>query len=77
MASQSHTPAHAADVEVLVRRSMTKGYELFSLLTPPAYIAFVLARKGRGHLSVNRFLRATWVGGAVGETCGLHACFVL
>jgi len=57
---------------------MTKAYELFSLLTPPAYIAFVLARKGRGHLSVNRFLRATWVGSAVGEisqssrvACGL------
>src|SRR5438132_664177 len=77
MASQSHTPAHAADVEVLVRRSMTKGYELFSLLTPPAYIAFVLARKGKGHLSVNRFLRATWVSGAVGETCSPHACFAL
>ncbi|KIM57101.1 hypothetical protein SCLCIDRAFT_1219784 [Scleroderma citrinum Foug A] len=66
MASQSDTRAHAADVEVLVRRSMTKAYELFSLLTPPAYVAFVLARKGRGHLSINRFLRATWVGGAVG-----------
>lgn len=58
---------HAADVEFLVRRSMTKGYQLFSLLTPPAYMAFVLARKGRAHFSINRFLRATWVGGAVGK----------
>lgn len=55
-----------ADVEVLVRRSMTKGYELFSLLTPPAYTTFILARKGRGHFTMNRFLRATWVGGTIG-----------
>lgn len=53
-------------MEVLVRRGMTKGYEVFSLLTPPAYAAFVLMRKGKGHFTVNRFLRATWVGGAVG-----------
>jgi hypothetical protein len=58
---------HAADVEFLVRRSMTKGYQLFSLLTPTAYATFILARKGRAQFSINRFLRATWVGGAVGE----------
>jgi len=58
---------HAADVEFLVRRSMTKGYQLFSLLTPPAYVTFILARKGRAQFSINRFLRATWVGGAVGK----------
>ena len=57
----------AVDVEFLVRRSMTKGYQLFSLLTPPAYAAFILARKGRAQFSINRFLRATWVGGAVGK----------
>ncbi|KAN0075491.1 hypothetical protein V8E55_011514 [Tylopilus felleus] len=62
--------AHAADVQFLVRRSMTKGYELFSLLTPPAYAAFVLARKGRAQFSINHFLRATWVGGAVGCAAG-------
>ncbi|KAI6036872.1 hypothetical protein BKA83DRAFT_194320 [Pisolithus microcarpus] len=66
MAAQSDALARSADVEVLVRRSMTKGYELLSLLTPPAYTAFVLARKGRGHLTVNRFLRANWIGGAAG-----------
>lgn len=66
MAAQSDVLARSADVEVLVRRSMTKGYELLSLLTPPAYTAFVLARKGRGHLTVNRFLRANWIGGAAG-----------
>ncbi|KAI6164297.1 hypothetical protein EDD17DRAFT_1563656 [Pisolithus thermaeus] len=66
MAAQGDVLARNADVEVLVRRSMTKGYELLSLLTPPAYTACVLARKGRGHLTVNRFLRATWIGGATG-----------
>lgn len=59
--------SHAADVEFLVRRSMTKGYQLFSLLSPPAYVAFIFARKGRAQFSINRFLRATWVGGAVGK----------
>ncbi|KAI6043036.1 hypothetical protein EDC04DRAFT_824505 [Pisolithus marmoratus] len=66
MDAQNQSFARDADVEVLVRRSMTKGYELFSLLTPPAYMALVLARKGRGHLTANRFLRATWIGGATG-----------
>ncbi|KAG9318121.1 hypothetical protein JVU11DRAFT_188 [Chiua virens] len=61
---------HFADVEFLVRRSMTKGYRLFSLLTPPAYTAFVLVRKGRAHFSINRFLRATWIGGAAGCAAG-------
>lgn len=58
--------AHAADTEYLVRRGMGKGYQLLSLATPPIYAAFVMARKGRSHFSVNRFLRATWVGGAAG-----------
>ncbi|KAG2348559.1 hypothetical protein BDR05DRAFT_904108 [Suillus weaverae] len=66
MGSERLSSTHAADMEVLVRRGMTKGYEVFSLLAPPAYAAFVLMRKGKGHFTVNRFLRATWVGGAVG-----------
>ncbi|KAG1749098.1 uncharacterized protein EDB91DRAFT_833930 [Suillus paluster] len=66
MSSERFSAVHAADMEILVRRGMTKGYELFSLLTPPAYVAFVLMRKGKAHFTVNRFLRATWVGGAVG-----------
>lgn len=66
---------HAADVEFLVRRSMTKGYQLFSLLTPPAYATFILARKGRAQFSINRFLRATWVGGAVGKLLLAILCF--
>jgi hypothetical protein len=60
--------ARVADTEYLVRRSMTKGYQLFSILTPPIYASFSLFQKGRGHLTVNRLLRATWLGGAVG-TC--------
>ncbi|KAF9228783.1 hypothetical protein BS17DRAFT_772510 [Gyrodon lividus] len=70
MSSERHLEPHAVDTQFLVRRSMTKGYELFSLLTPPAYIAFILARKGRAQFSVNRFLRATWAGGAVGCVAG-------
>ena len=58
--------ARAADTEYLTRRSMTKGYELFSFLTPPLYTAYVLLRKPKGHFNVNRLLRATWFGGATG-----------
>lgn len=66
MSSEKLSATHAADMEIIVRRGMTKGYEVFSLLTPPVYAAFVFMRKGKGHFTVNRFLRATWVGGAVG-----------
>jgi glutamate synthase domain-containing protein 1 len=62
--------AHEADTEFLVRRGMTKGYQWLSLLTPPAYVAFVLSQRGRAHLSVNRLLRATWIGGAAGIVGG-------
>ncbi|KAF9234767.1 hypothetical protein BU15DRAFT_89837 [Melanogaster broomeanus] len=70
MSSEGHVAPQAVDTQFLVRRSMTKGYEFFSLLTPPAYTAFILARKGRAHFTINRFLRATWVGGAVGCVAG-------
>ncbi|KIK95848.1 hypothetical protein PAXRUDRAFT_11183 [Paxillus rubicundulus Ve08.2h10] len=70
MSSEEHLSPRAVDTQFLVRRSMTKGYELFSLLTPPVYIAFILARKGRAHFSANRFLRAAWVGGAAGCATG-------
>jgi len=60
----------SADVEYMVRRGMTKGYQIFSLLTPPLYAGFVLARRGRSQFSVNRFLRATWLGGAGGSVGG-------
>jgi hypothetical protein len=66
--------AHAADTEFLVRRGMSKGYQWLSLLTPPAYTAFVLSQRGRAHFSINRLLRATWVGGAVGVAGGGTLC---
>jgi hypothetical protein len=66
MTDQDYKVVVSADVEYLVRRKMTKGYQLFSLLTPPLYTAFVLARRGRSQFSMNRFLRATWVGGVAG-----------
>ena len=54
----------AADQEYLVRRSMLRGYQYTSLIAPPTYIAYTLARKRS--LTVNRVLRATWVGGILG-----------
>lgn len=65
--------AHDADVEFFVRRGMTKGYQLLSLLTPPVYTVFALTRYGRSHISVNRLLRATWIGGSAGM-CVLLDC---
>jgi hypothetical protein len=50
---------YTADTEFMVRRGMTKGFEYASLLVPPTYVAFVLARRGRTHLSINNVLRAT------------------
>ena len=61
---------HAADTEFFVRRGMTKGYQFLSLLTPPLYVAFAISRYGRSHVSVNRILRATWVGGSAGVCRG-------
>jgi hypothetical protein len=52
-----------ADSEYVIRHGMTKGYQIFSLIAPPAYAIWVLL--GKGKLSVNRLLRATWIGGAV------------
>lgn len=60
--------AHAADTEYLVRQAMNSGYQWSSLLVPPAYIVYTIARKGRGALSLNRFLRATWLGGLGGTS---------
>lgn len=59
--------ARLADTEYLVRRSMTKGYQLFSIITPPIYAGFSLFRKGRGYFTMNRLLRATWLGGTAGR----------
>jgi hypothetical protein len=57
----------AADTEYLVRKAAKTGYQFASLLIPPVYTAFILARRGRSALSVNRLLRATWVGGLGGR----------
>ncbi|OCH95316.1 hypothetical protein OBBRIDRAFT_618045 [Obba rivulosa] len=62
--------AHAADIEFFVRRGMTKGYQIASLVTPPLYTVIALSRYGRSHFSVNRLLRATWVGGSIGIVSG-------
>jgi len=56
------------DREYLVRHAMTTGYQWSSLLVPPVYIAYVLARRGRVAFSINRILRATWVGGLGGKS---------
>lgn len=61
------TQAHAADTEFFVRRGMTKGYQQMSILAIPLYLGFTIWRKGRSHVTVNRMLRATWIGGGVGE----------
>src|SRR5713226_3681700 len=58
--------ARIADTQYLVRRSMTKGYQLFSILTPPVYIGFSLFRKTSSYITVNRLLRATLLGGVAG-----------
>ncbi|KAL1746982.1 hypothetical protein HDZ31DRAFT_61680 [Schizophyllum fasciatum] len=59
-----------ADIQFLARKGMTSGYEVASLVTPVAYTAYVLAKRGRGALHVNRLLRATWIGGALGAAGG-------
>ncbi len=57
---------HDADTNYLVRQSMQTGLQIFSLLTPPLYTAFVLMRRGKGAWSLNKLFRATWVGGLTG-----------
>lgn len=60
----------AVDREYLVRCSMAKGYQFTSLLAPTLYTAIVLARRRSGALpwSLNRMLRATWIGGVAGQS---------
>ncbi|KAF8522100.1 hypothetical protein BU17DRAFT_44979 [Hysterangium stoloniferum] len=60
----------AADKEFVIRHSMLKGYQAFSLLTPPLYTAVTLFRRGRQGFAINRMLRATWVGGGIGTAIG-------
>lgn len=68
IADDAVTQAHNADIEYFVRRGMTKGYQLASLLTPVVYTVFATTRYGRSHINVNRLLRATWMGGSFGAS---------
>ncbi|TFK25067.1 hypothetical protein FA15DRAFT_591346 [Coprinopsis marcescibilis] len=68
--------AHAADTEFLVRKSMNTGYQVATLLAPPVYTAFIIARRGRSSWSLNRTLRATWVGGFAGSAAFGGATYV-
>ena len=60
---------HAADTDFLVRQAMNTGYQWASVIAPPAYIGFVLARRGRGGLSLNGVLRATWIASLGSRPC--------
>ncbi|KAJ3835903.1 hypothetical protein F5878DRAFT_626654 [Lentinula raphanica] len=66
---------HSADTEYLIRKSSNVGYRIFSILTPPAYAAYVLVRHGRGSFSINALLRSTWIGGFVGAAGGAGIAF--
>ena len=59
-----------SDTEFLIRHSMLKGYQALSLLTPPLYTLFTLYRHGRPGFTINRLLRATWIGGGIGTAAG-------
>ncbi|KAH9954688.1 hypothetical protein BGW80DRAFT_1400079 [Lactifluus volemus] len=45
-------------------------YSLFYIATLPIYAGISLLPKGRGHLTVNHLLRATWLGGGAGIVGG-------
>lgn len=57
-----------ADANFLIRQAMGTGYQILSVLTPPLYTTFILMKRGRGAWSLNRLLRATWVGGLTGAS---------
>ncbi|KAG5718663.1 hypothetical protein E4T56_gene16623 [Termitomyces sp. T112] len=60
------TTSRSADTEYLVRNAMTTGYHVSSLLATPFYLLYAFSARGRGSFSINRLLRATWVGGLGG-----------
>jgi len=64
------------DMEYVIRHSMRKGYQAFSLLAPPIYTLTTLVRRGRRGFSINRMLRATWVAGGVGLGLGGGAAWM-
>ncbi|KAH0584108.1 hypothetical protein H2248_009677 [Termitomyces sp. 'cryptogamus'] len=61
------TTSRSADTEYLVRNAMTTGYHVSSLLATPFYLLYAFSARGRGSFSINRLLRATWVGGLGGK----------
>lgn len=61
----------SSDANYLVGQASSAAYQWSSLLAPPAYIAYVTSRRGRGALSLNKLLRATWVGGFSGIQAGM------
>ncbi|KAF9070378.1 hypothetical protein BDP27DRAFT_1323945 [Rhodocollybia butyracea] len=61
---------HSADTEYLVRKGSNTGYRVISVVTPPAYLVYVLTRYGRHSLSINGLLRSTWIGGLAGAFGG-------
>jgi len=67
---QTPGASDVSDYHYLVRKATFTGYQLFSFATPPVYVAVVLSRHGRQALSINRVLRATWVGGLGGTVAG-------
>ncbi|KAJ3857936.1 hypothetical protein EV368DRAFT_77344 [Lentinula lateritia] len=66
---------HSADTEYLVRKGSNTGYRILSILTPPAYTVYVLARHGRPSFSLNGLLRSTWIGGIAGAAGGAGIAF--
>ncbi|KAJ3882474.1 hypothetical protein F5051DRAFT_394370 [Lentinula edodes] len=66
---------HSADTEYLVRKGSNTGYRILSILTPPAYTVYVLARHGRPSFSINGLLRSTWIGGIAGAAGGAGIAF--
>ncbi|KAJ3787860.1 hypothetical protein GGU10DRAFT_347723 [Lentinula aff. detonsa] len=66
---------HSADTEYLIRKGSNTGYRILSLLTPPAYAAYILVRHGRGSFSINGLLRSTWIGGLAGAAGGAGIAF--
>ena len=65
---------YAVDTSYLVGQAMSTGYQWTSLVVPPAYIASMIARRGRANhgLSLNKILRATWIGGLCGAQTISH-----
>jgi len=70
--SEPIAPVHPqvnADVQALLKHNAFRGYQFASAAAPPLYIGLALVR--RRHLSFNRLLSATGIGGVAGAVAGL------